>query len=279
MSIFKWFAVLVFLGFTINLNAQQSPNLYIKSIKNADNTVGFYYEKEAVGSFIVSVNFSKLENTESKSVPVLNVTANSGFLFKLKPLDKNKKIDFHYSYSVAQGYLNPVLDSRVTYMLPFKKGKKEKIYWATRPGISPEKWKKYVVYSNNQDSVYGMRKGVVVDIRTITRFDKDEATQETKKALLKEIVVEHTDGTFASYSGIDENSIAVKVGQTINSQSYIGIMNKLNTDRYSFTFDIYYHEPDPMNYRGNLISVSPNFLTQNGIEKLESKKEYVVSYN
>ena len=29
----------------------------------ADNTVDFYYEKEAVGSFIVSVNFSKLENS------------------------------------------------------------------------------------------------------------------------------------------------------------------------------------------------------------------------
>ncbi|MBP6182301.1 hypothetical protein [Flavobacterium sp.] len=278
---FKINLALVFLLLLVVNNSlySQAPNLHIKTTKNADNTVDFYYEKEAVGSFIVSLNFSKLENTETKSVPILNVTANSGFLFKLKPLDKNKKIDFFYDYSVTPGYLNPTLDSTVTYILPFKNGKKVKIYWGIRPGISPEKWKKYVVNSNNQDSVFGMRKGVVVDVRTLTVFNKDEATQETKKALRKEIIVEHADGTFASYSGIEKNSIAVKIGQTINPQSYIGVMDKLNGDGYSFTFDIYYHEPNQMNYRGNLKSVSPNFLTQNGIQKLESKKEYVVTYD
>lgn len=279
MSKIKWFTALFFLALTINLYGQQSPNLHIKATKNADNTVDFYYEKEAVGSFIVSLNFSKLENSETKSIPKFNVTSNSGFLFKLKPLDKNKKIDFFYSYNVTQGYLNPVLDPAVTYALPFKKDKKVKIYWGTRPGISPEKWKKYIVYSNNQDSVLAMRKGVVVVLRTLTRFDKDEITQETKKELVKEIVVEHADGTFASYTGIDENSIAVKVGQVINPQSYMGIMEKYKGGRYSFTFDIYYHESDEKNDRGNLITVNPNFLTQNGVEKLESKKEYVVSYN
>ena len=274
----KLFSLLLLFAALVTMHAQQNPNLYIKVNKNPDNTVDFYYEKEAVGSFILSLNFSKLENSETKSIPKFNVTANSGFLFKLKPLDKNKKIDFFYDYSLIPGYLNPVLDPDVTYALPFKKGKKVKIYWATRPSISPDKWKRYVVYSNHQDSVYGMRKGVVVDIRTLTRFDKDETTQEAKKVLVKEIIVEHADGTFAYYMGIDEKSISVKVGQTINPQSYIGVMDKSNSGRYSFTFDVYYHESDEKNDRGNLVSVNPNFLTQNGIEKLESKKEYVVSY-
>lgn len=278
---FKSNLSLVFLLLLVVNNSlySQAPNLHIKTTKNADNSVDFYYEKEAVGSFIVSLNFSKLENSETKNVPKLNVTSNSGLLFKLKPLDKNKKIDFFYSYSVTQGYLNPTIDPTVTYMLPFKKGEKVKIYWGTRPGISPEKWKKYVVNSNYQNSVFGMRKGVVVDVRTLTVFNKDEATQETKKVLRKEIIVEHADGTFASYSGIEENSIAVKIGQAINPQSYIGVMDELNGGRYSFTFDIFYHESDEKNYRGNLVSVNPNFLTQNGVEKLESKKEYVVTYD
>lgn len=273
------FTILLLVAILVNTYAQQKPNLYIKAIKNVDNTVDFYYEKEAVGSFIVSLNFSKLENTETKSVPKFNVTANSGLLFKLKPIDKNKKIDFAYSYTLTSGYLNPIVDTSITYVLPFKKGKKVKVYWGTRPDISPEKWKKYVVYSNNQDSVFGMRKGVVVNIETLTVFNKDELTQMPTKIYRKQIVVEHTDGTFASYTGIDENSIAVKIGQTIYPQTYIGTMDKLIGERYSFTFDVYYHEPDEMNYRGNLVSVNPNFLTQNGIEKLESKKEYVVSYN
>ncbi|OYX82304.1 MAG: hypothetical protein B7Y83_15205 [Flavobacteriales bacterium 32-34-25] len=278
---FKSNLSLVFLLLLVVNNSlySQAPSLHIKTTRNADNTVDFYYEKEAAGSLIVNLNFSRLENSETKSVPVLNVTADSGLLFKLKPLDKNKKIDLFYDYSFTPGYLNPILNSAVTYSLPFKKDKKVKIYWVTRPGISPEKWKKYVVDSNNPDSIFTMRKGVVVDIRTLTRFDKDETTQETKKVLVKEIIVEHADGTFASYLGVDVNSIAVKIRQNIDNHSYIGLMDKLNGNRYSFTFDIFYHEADEKNYRGNLISVSPNFLTQNGIEKLESKKEYVVTYN
>ncbi len=270
--------LLLLFAILVNTYAQQSPNLYIKTIKNADNSVDFYYEKEAVGSFIVSLKFSKLENSETQIVPV-NVTANSGLLFKLKPIDKNQKINFLFNYSVTQGYLNPTIDPMVTYIMPFKKGKKVKIYWGTRPDISPERWKRYIVNSNTQDSVFAMRKGVVVVLRTLTRFDKDETTQEAKKALVKEIIVEHEDGTFASYIGIEENSIAVKTGQTINPQSYIGMMDKSDNKHYSFTFDIFYHEADPMNYRGNLVSANPNFRTQNGIEKLESKKEYVVTYD
>ncbi|WP_026713959.1 peptidoglycan DD-metalloendopeptidase family protein [Flavobacterium daejeonense] len=275
----KLFSLLLLFVIWVTSYAQENPNLHIKANKNADNTVDFYYEKGAVGSFIVSLNFSKLENAENDSIPKFNVTANSGFLFKLKPLNKNKKIDFFYSYNVTQGYLNPKINSALTYELPFKNGKKVKIYWGTRPGISPDRWKKYIVYSNNQDSVFTMRKGVVVFLRTLTRFDKDETAQETKKVAVKEIVVEHSDGTFASYSGIEENSIAVKVGQNINSHDYLGLMDKSNGGRYSLTFDIYYHEADTEEFRGNLVAVNPIFLTQNGSEKLENKKEYVVKHN
>ena len=176
---------------------------------------------------------------------------------------------------MTQGFLNPVLDPAVTYVLPFKKGKKVTIYVSTRPDISPEKWKKYIVHSNLPDSIYSMRDGLVVAIKTIIRFDKD---QVTKQASLKEIVVEHPDGTFASYLGIEENSIAVKIGQSINSKSYMGVMDKINNGGYRFIFDIFYHELDDKNYRGNLVTVNPSFITQKGVEKLESKKEYVVSY-
>lgn len=271
-------SLLLLFAISVNTYAQHSPNLFIKTTKNADNSVDFYYEKEAVGSFIVNVNFSKLENSETQIVPV-NVTANSGFLFKLKPLDKNKKIDFFYTYSVTQGFLNPTIDPIVTYIMPFKKAKKVKILWGTRPDISPERWKRYVVYSKTQDSVFAMRKGLVVTIRTVTRFEKDEKTQETKKIPIQEIVVEHQDGTFASYVGIDENSIAVKIGQKVNDHTYLGLMNGKSEGLYSLTFDIFYHEADSKNARGNIVSINPNFQTQNGIEKLESKKEYIVSYD
>lgn len=278
MSKIIWFIKLFFLVLTINLQAQQSPNILIKVVKNADNSVDLNYEKEVLGSFIVSLNFSNLENADYKSVPVLNVTDKSGFLFKLKPIDKNKKINLLFSYTITRGYLNPTVDSKAIYELPLKEGKKVTVYFGTRPGISSDKWKKYIIYSKTQDGVFFMRKGIVVELRTLTRFDKDDKNLQTNKAVTKEIVVEHADGTFASYAGIDEKSIAVKVGQTVNSHEYLGLMDKSISGSYSLTFDVYYHETNENDFRGNLVNTNPSFITQNGVEKLESKKEYEVKH-
>lgn len=275
----KLFSLLLLFTILVSTYAQQNPNLYIKVIKNADNSVDFNYEKAVEGSFIVKIKFNKLENADSKSVPVLNVKDKSGLLFKLHPLDKNKKIDLSFTYVITRGYLNPTIDSTATYELPFEEGKKVKIYWGTMPGISPNKWKKYIVYSNTQDNVFAMRNGIVVEVRTLTRFDKDDKNQEANKVVTKDIIVEHADGTYACYSGIVEESIAVKIGQNINSQDYMGLMEKSSSGRYGLTFEVYYHESDENEFRGNLVAVNPNFLTPNGSEKLENKKEYVVKHN
>lgn len=280
MKAIKRFLGVFFLVLTLNSFGQKAPDIQIKVVKNADNTVDFYYDKDIEGSFIVKMKFLVLNNADSKSVPLLNVREKSGLLFRLNPIDKKKRIDVMFSYAATRGYLNPKIDSTAIYELPFENGKKVKIYLGTMPGISPDRWKKYIVYSNTQDSVFSMRNGIVVEVRSSTKFEKDDNNKETNKVVVKNIVVEHADGTYASYSGLAEESIAVKVGQKINKHDYMGIMEKSTDGRYyNLTFDVYCHEADPEEFRGNLVAVNPNFLTQNGIEKLENKKEYVVKYN
>jgi hypothetical protein len=273
--------VLFFSVMANNLLHSQTGKVIINPIRNADNSVDFTYTKAAVGSYIVSVNFGKLVNAAA-SVTKFNATANSGLLFTLKPISKNKKIDFLYTYSTTPGYLNPTVNPDIIYSLPFKQGKVVKIYAITRNDVSPERWKSYLVYSRNQDTIFSMRKGIVTIVGNFSESNYDEVTKKVTTIERKRIVIEHADGTFATYSGLDEKSIWVTPGQKVDPQTELGLMEKGNNDWFKFVFNVYYHEQDKKNkknYRGIEVAFSPNFLTQKGIGKLIDKREYVVTYN
>lgn len=285
MSRSKWVTLVVVfaLVFSNNFYSQsQAPKIIITQTRNADNSVDFNYTKEAIGSYVVDVNFAKLENTKTKSIPCVNASSDSGLLFTLKPVSKKKKIEFTYSYSLTPGFINPKIDSSVVYVLPFKKDNKVKIYDITRKDRSPAIWKTHLVYSNKPDTIYCMRKGIVVGINTLTTTSFDDVTQKNTTAYQEQIVVEHADGTFASYTSLNKKSIMVALGQKVYPQTKLGVMDKYNKDRFKFMFHIYYYqngEKDGSNFRLNDRSVQPNFITQNGMEQLENKNEYVVSYD
>ncbi|WP_163408003.1 hypothetical protein [Flavobacterium ajazii] len=281
MSNYKVLIALIFSVIFSNYVHPQSGKVIIKPITNADNSVDFTYTKEAVGSYIVSVNFGKLINAVT-SVTKFNATADSGLLFTLKPINKNKKIDFLYTYNATQGYLNPTVNQDIIYSLPFKEGNVVKIYAITRSDMSPERWKSYLVYSRNQDTIFSMRKGTVAIIRNFSEKDYDEVTKKTTSIERKQIVIEHADGTFATYSGVEEKSISVTLGEKVDAHTQLGVMNRYNDDTFKFVFNVYYHEQDEKNkknFRGIEVAFSPNFITQKGIGKLVDKREYVVIYN
>ncbi|WP_417939460.1 hypothetical protein [Flavobacterium sp. RS13.1] len=281
MSNYKVLIVLIFSVIVTNHIYSQSGKVIIVPIKNADNGVDFTYTKAAAGSYIVNFNFGKLQNTEVSGTK-FNATADSGLLFTLKPINKNKKIDFSYSYSATQGYLNPTVNPDITYSLPFKEGKVVKIYAITRNDVSPERWKSYLVYSKSQDTIYSMRKGTVVFIGDFSESNYDEITKKVTTIQRKRVVIEHADGTFANYSGLNEKAIWVAPGQKVDSQIELGLMDTADNDWFKFVFNVYYHEQDEKNknnFRGTEVAFSPNFLTQKGIGKLLDKREYVVTYN
>lgn len=278
MSKNKMLIVLILSIIVTNYVYSQAGKIIVKPIRNSDNSVDFTYTKAAAGSYIVSFTFGKLVNSEITDTK-LNATSDSGIFFKLKPTNKNKKIDFSYSYATTQGYLNPVVNPNIIYSLPFKKGKAVKIYAITRKDMSPESWTSYLVYSKKQDTIFSMRKGIVVIIRNLFEKDYDEVSKKTTTIERKQIVIEHADGTFASYSRVEEKSICVTLGQKVDPQTKLGIMDRHNNDTYKIVFNVYYHEEDKKNYRGTEVAFTPNFLTEKGIGKLEDKKEYIVSYD
>ncbi|MNS62239.1 hypothetical protein D3C72_952930 [compost metagenome] len=125
-----------------------------------------------------------------------------------------------------------------------------------------------------------MRKGIVTDIRKFPVAEKGQTVFRT------EVIVDHADGTNASYIGIDEKSIAVRVNDLVFPGFRIGVMDDVvdNDKNHNFKFNIYYFSVEEIQgLDGKDVkiverSVFPVFYTAEGYLNLASDKKYTVKH-
>lgn len=264
---------------SINILNAQNDNIEISYKVNNDNSVDITYKKRLPGSYYVTLKFSKLTNSYPSDFKGV-INKSSGSIVKLRPINKEKSIGFSYKTSYRRGAPDPKIDSLVTYALPFKKDKKITVYEAFNVSEKylneerPSNWKSYVVKSKTPDTIFSMRKGTVIEI--VNDFVTDTIVDKSFTSNRNRVIVEHEDGTYASYKGFKKNSISVKLGQTVYPYTKLGVMDILNTDGYRCSFTVYYvKDSETFEYE----YITPNFLTENGIEKLITAKEYQVKFN
>lgn len=274
--------------FKVDKAVSQNQEIYVTKVKNQDNSVDFNYIKNAVGSYFLKVELENVENVEGSAslsaIHNFNLTADSGTLFKLFPADNRTEIFCSYNYSYQKGTIQPKVDEAITYVLPFKKNKKVTIYESGRFNIKTDIWKNYLAYSKTKDTIYGMRKGTVVDI---VKFAANTTDQTATTVYRTKIIVEHADGTNASYIGLDPTLLFVKLNQTIYPQSPIGVMDDvINYEKNrDFKFNIFYFSNEELTdlkgkkYKVIEKSVMPNFLTKEGKQKLITDQDYIATCN
>lgn len=273
-----------------NLSAQ-SQNITILSIENSDRSVDLLYEKKNPGSYTLTLEFSKLNNCNVATYEKV-ISEDSGFIMKLEPINKDQDITYSMRYSATLGAVNPKIDNLFRYILPFKNGKKIKIFESESAGEKyfglkkSVDWKSYAVASNKPDTVYSMRKGIVVLIDN--QYNDNSLLDAQFTSRRNQIVIEHEDGTFAMYKGFQKNGIFVELGQTVNQQTELGVIEKYNKKGYRLDFDVFYLSQDVLNSQNNQSSLDakntyqyfpPVFYTQEGRKRLESGKEYTVFLN
>lgn len=131
-----------------------------------------------------------------------------------------------------------------------------------------------------------MRKGLVVEI--INEYESNQAMGKGFSYKRNEIVIEHKDGSFARYIGLDKNSIEVKLGQTVYPQTKLGTAVEYEEGSYKFSFGIYYRVSTDYkkfkksNFKNQFFMnayVDTYFLTQMGAIKIQSGEHYSVEFN
>lgn len=264
---------------SINKINAQSDIIDISYKINSDNSVDISYKKKLPGSYYVKLSFTRLTNSNQRDFETV-IKKLFGNLVKLRPINKDKSIGFSYRTSITRGVPNPKVDSLITYALPFKKGKTVTIFEAFNINEKyldeerPSNWKYYVVKSKTPDTLYSMRKGIVIDI--INDYETDTSIDKSFTSKRNSIIVEHEDGTYASYKGLKKDALFVKLGQTVYPHAKLGVMDVLNSEGYRCSFAVYYLKDSE---KGDYEYLTPNFLTENGVDKLISEKEYKVMFN
>ena len=281
---------LMIMGINPKLLAQVK-NITITSKVNPDKSVSLFYEKKLPGSYFVSLEFANMTNCDTYEYKTV-IMNYSGSLTRLVPINKNQGISYSLRYQSTIGDPSPNVDSDFQYLLPFKNGKKIKINVASHVGEKyfgnekPKNWTDYVVNSETPDTLYCMRKGIVVKVEN--QYDVDSSVEVNYTSKRNSIVIEHGDGTYARYVGFKKNSINVKLGQIVYPQTQLGIMEIFNKNKYRASFAIYFLSDKALrelptetmkNYKSNYEYVTPNFVTPEGIIKVESGKEYTSVFN
>lgn len=269
----------------------QKENIEITYERKSDQSVDFYYKKNVPGSYYVTLEFDKLTNCTTNYTYKKVIKNSSGFLFTLKPSNKNEGISFSYKIKYIIGNPDPKIDNEIIYALPFKTGKTVKILEASNVGEKyfeskkPIDWKSFIVYSNEPDTIYAMRKGVV--IRIIDKYINDDKLNKTYTSERNSILIEHIDGSYASYKGFDKNQIFVKLGQKVYPHTVLGKLEKFNKTNYRLDFNTFHYLENLLDDKKSTLKnrnhkrkyLNPNFFTDNINKKIESRESYNVSFS
>lgn len=286
-----YFIPIVFLivfGFSCKITAQERV-LELNPVRNPDNSIDFFYVKNKPGSYTVKIKFKNVINCNAVDYEDV-VQDSSGKLLTIDPIDKKKPINYSSTLSYSFGNNKPKVDSLFQYILPFRKGKNKTFFESQNSEEKylgkekPEDWKSYFTGSNKPDTIYAMRKGIVVKI--MDEFANDTLVKSTTKK--NSVTIEHADGTIAYYKGFKLHQIAVKLGETVYPATQLGILEMNKGASYFLNFGIYYFADDVLDKDPNAtlktaksshVYLTPYFYTKEGLTKIIPKNKYTADYD
>lgn len=226
------------------LNAQENPVKITRKV-NTDRSVDLEFEKPDPGSYTIVLKFGDITNFTSADQEQVGIKNYSGTVYTAKPDNKDKQVNFSYSYYTFRGKLNPKYNADFIYILPYKSGTKVKVaeagylyttYFGT---TTPEDWKVYRFYTQDEQPVVAVRKGIIVDVKDLYETESTNEVSYTSKT--NELTIEHADGTLATYKGFKKGSIALKVGETVFPSTVLGLNSRTNSNsRYGILLSTIY---------------------------------------
>lgn len=258
----------------------------VRYVKNSDNSLSFYYDKEPIGSYTVAVKITSLTNSTAKKTP-RTIKASSGQLLKLRPINEKRSISFSSFYcEFVRGSVNTNIDSSFVYLLPFKDNTTTVIkegYYLWKYLLNrdlPKSWKSYQ-FINTQDSALAARKGIVIEIIDTYKINPSNTYTSNQN----QILVEHKDGTIGIYQGFIKNGSLVKEGDIVYPHTPLCLL-KNGDIQSNLSFMVYYLK-NPLLFQtakeqlekklNRYQYITPTFLTTEGEIKLEDGSNYQVT--
>jgi len=257
--------------------------ILLTSQVNKDNSVEIRYNKSMPGNYFVYLNFKQYDNTYPPKTRFV-ADSNKGFLCELTPIDKNRSIAYSYSYIYYRGIPNAKIEPDFVYLLPFKDNTSFEARFLYNIDAryfnkqEPKDWKSFQFNCNKADTICSARKGIVIDVVDIYSIDTTKTYSYSSQR--NYVMIEHKDGTFAKYEGLDGKNIFVKQGDIVLPNQPLGKLiqyDKSGTYQLRFTVDYLIENPsekENTNQRFSYAYIDPFFQSTEGVVKLASHKSY-----
>lgn len=256
----------------------QQPEVELTSEYNSAREFVITAKVNGYGKYSVYVNFTKLTNYNSPGEVVRTVSGIHQEVIRLKPKDANMTCSASYTYRSVRGIVGRTLpDSTLVYRLPFSVHKQD--VKARRPVMQPSNSKTadpnphmLVFILEKGDTIFAARKGIVMSVKGNRQIPNSTTTANVKHNI---ILVQHEDGTYASYSSFQTGSAMVGEGTTVYPDTPIALAGTMDGQRYSLFFAAHYHifTRDPSAPFADR-SYDPVFLTTEGSACLQEGEWY-----
>ena len=231
----------------------QSQTRGVTYERNEDKSVTFTYFKNTPGSVYAILKFKQLTNANSDEIR-RTIKGYGGRMLTLSPVNQKENIGFSYSSRSIIGNIEAEPDFQFKYVLPFKNEKEVKVrklsYLGKRFGNSePKNWTSFQFLTKLNDTVCAIRKGVVIRIKDEAIIEENDKLEYGYRNKVSSVLIEHDDGTLASYDVLKKDSFMVTVGDIVFPSTALALAGTYDKDNNSqIRLSVYYLDKTMRDY-------------------------------
>lgn len=209
--------------------------------------------------------------SSSKRLPLVQALARESEV-KLTELTVKKQSErwgFSTSYKYYMGSIFADHNDNYVYRLPYQLGGEYRVAQAYNGDFSHSGTLAYSIDFNMPEGtpIYSARSGIVVELEEGFSEGGAEKYYEDKANY---VMVVHNDGTFAEYSHLQQNGVAVSVGQRIRTGQLLGYSGATG---YATGPHLHFHVKKAVK-GGDFITIPVKFATQKGTVTLKERESY-----
>lgn len=272
-----------------NAQSKSTPIVINSEYDKNDNSLVISAEKKDSRMYTVVFTFQDVKNTLEPGNKTV-ILKHDGEIFRLMPLDEKQYAWAKFSYRYFQGWISPdKINEKVVYRLPYSTSKTIKVgglynindrYFG---GSDTENWKSFHNMMEKGDTIYAMRRGVVVE--AVDKYGYSQNSDISFSTQSNQILIEHSDGTMARYDVLDHGSFMVNVGDLVNPGDPLALAGSYDSKKYELKYYIFYWKwadsKVPSHQNAKLISsyIDPVFATTEGDVRLAEGKSYTPIMN
>jgi Peptidase family M23 len=222
---------------------QDPPVRVIHFFNEKTMTYDIYCANESADVYSIELDFEELEGLKPSSPYPLRQTIPPGteLILRLTQKELHDRGHFKVALTYRKGFLHYAIAPDFPYLLPLRAGSQVQPVCKDRlvcfyPDQKESSFEVYAFPVVLGDTVFAARRGVVCKMQNLLA---DSSLNETGHGFFLDI--QHADGTYGRYEGIEANPSFVEYGQEVEAGDPIALVGSEERKASLLSFRVFYY--------------------------------------